>query len=273
MSVRATTRLRPTLKKWYYSYWPGQAGSFPYFGTRVHFPRSSHLFLRVCEEEIFESELLRFIRQFLRNETAYFDVGANIGLTSAPFLRDIPTCSVVSFEPSPHALPYLLKTQAGSPFGSRWKVIGKALGNQIGQAEFYTTGLEKSAFDGFRDTRRGGKKEIVQVPVTTLDSEWEGLGRPAVSVVKIDVEGTELGVLQGGVCCVRAEQPAIFLEWKGVNLKAAECPPAALLDWAANERYQIYSLPLAIPVTDWPLLKLQMTCTGQFVLLPKGKAL
>lgn len=271
MSGKGHWRLRPTLKRWYYNYWPGQAGSFPYFGTRVHFPPNSHLFLRVCEEDIYERELLKFIRPFLLPQTAYFDIGANIGLTSVSFLRDFPECRVVSFEPSPHALPYLQKTHAGSPFRSRWTVIGKALGNRAGEAEFHTGGLENSAFDGLQNTQRGGAKTVVRVPLSTLDAEWEALGRPRISVMKIDVEGAELQVLQGGNACLRSEKPVLLVEWNPFNLKAAQCPVAALLDWAAAERYRIFSLPIAIPVPDPAALRLQMVRTDQFILMPEAK--
>ena len=261
--------IKAVLKRWYYSHWPGQAGSFPYFGTRVYFPRNSHLFLRVCREDIYERELLRFVRGFLRPGACYFDIGANIGLTSVSFLRDFPECKVVSFEPSPHALPFLLKTHAGSPFNSRWSVIGRALGNEIGEAEFHTGGPENSAFDGLQNTRRGGNKSVIRVPISTLDSEWDKLNRPNIAVVKIDVEGAEIKVLQGGARCIRAQRPALVIEWNPQNLSAAKCPPEVLLNWAANERYQIFSLPAAIPVADAHALKLQMIRTDQFLLLSK----
>lgn len=270
MAGKGNWRLRPTLKRWYYSHWPGQAGSFPYFGTRVHFPPNSHLFLRVCEEDIYERELLKFIRPFLRPGSSYFDIGANIGLTSVSFLRDYPECQVASFEPSPNALPFLQKTLAGSPFRARWTVIGKALGRQTGEAEFHTGGPANSAFDGLRNTHRGGNKQVVRVPLSTLDTEWEALGRPKISVMKIDVEGAEMQVLQGGAQCLRTEQPVLLLEWNPTNLKAAACPPETLLEWAAAERYRIFSLPLAVPVADRFALRLQMIRTDQFILLPEA---
>lgn len=260
--------IKPILKKWYYSYWPGQAGSFPYFGTRVHFPPHAHLFLRVCAEDIYESGNVRLLTSLLKPQTFYFDVGANIGLMSVPLLRDCPKASVVSFEPSPSALPYLLKTHEGSPFKERWRIVPKAVGKDIGSLDFYCCSTKDSAFDGLQDTGRSGNRSVISVPVTTLDTEWQSLGQPSVSVIKIDVEGGELGVLHGGGECISACLPAILIEWSRRNLQAYDCKPEALLDWANATGYVVHSLPYGVPATSGGQLKLQMLTTENFALLP-----
>src|SRR5215207_686852 len=144
---------RRLLKRWYYAYRPG-ARYFPYFGTRIYFPRESHLFHRVCEEDIYEPSTLKLLKAFVRPGGTYFDIGANIGLTSAPILASAPDCQVVSFEPSPNALPWLRQTREGSPHAKRWQVVGKALGTEEGNATFHANASGMSAFDGLRNTGR-----------------------------------------------------------------------------------------------------------------------
>ncbi len=263
--------LRPVLKRWYYSYWPGQAGSFPYFGTRVFFPPRAHLFERVCAEDIYEAANVRLLKSLVRPETCYFDVGANIGLMSVPLLCECLTARVVSFEPSPNAQPYLKQTHAGSPFNQRWQIISKAVGKSSGSLNFYCASAENSVFDGFGDTGRAGDRSVTSVSVTTLDAEWAALNRPKVSVIKIDVEGAELGVLEGAAECIRGNQPAILTEWNADNLRANGCAPEALLDWAKNAGYLAHSLPHAIPVTSVGQLNVQMLQTQDFLLLPTGR--
>lgn len=130
-------KLRARLKCWLYGSCPGFSGAFSYFGTRVAFPKGSHIFERACETGIYERDNLKLIAALVRPGTRYMDVGANIGLLSIPLLHYFPTSQVVSFEPSPNALPYLLETQRQSGFGDRWRVIGKAVGSQLGQLEFF----------------------------------------------------------------------------------------------------------------------------------------
>jgi FkbM family methyltransferase len=70
-----------------------------------------------------------------------------------------------------------------------------------------------SAFDGLRNTGRKKGGSAVTVPISTLDAEWREVGKPNVSLIKIDVEGAELGVLRGGSECIGQCKPAILLEW------------------------------------------------------------
>lgn len=257
------------LKRHYYSRWPTWAGSFPYFGTKVYFPLNSHLFLRACEEGVYEKDLLRLLRAFIRPGTTYFDVGANIGLMAVPILRDVPQCQVVSFEPSPSALPFLRKTHAGCAHNARWQLIEKAIGNQPGTAEFYTFGPENSAFDGLRNTqRRREDPKVVSVPVTTLDVEWANLGKPEVSVIKIDVEGLEMGVLQGGRDCIRQKNPVVIMEWDAANLKSGKYQITDLLDWASEADYELRAANSGIVINSPELLRWQMMLGDTFVLIP-----
>ena len=52
----------------------------------------------------------------------------------------------------------------------------------------------------------------VRVQVVQLDHAWVSLDKPKVSVLKIDVEGGEVGVLQGAAELIQAQRPAILLE-------------------------------------------------------------
>jgi FkbM family methyltransferase len=52
----------------------------------------------------------------------------------------------------------------------------------------------------------------VKVEQTTLDVLWETAGRPAVSLIKVDVEGEETGVMLGAKRLLSQERPAIVAE-------------------------------------------------------------
>jgi hypothetical protein len=47
-----------------------------------------------------------------------------------------------------------------------------------------------------------------------LDRIWEDLGRPAVSFVKIDVEGAEASVLRGARAMMASTHPPLLVEAK-----------------------------------------------------------
>jgi len=260
--------LRGWLKRWLYGSCPGFAGSFSYFGTRVFFPRGSHIFAKACEAGIYERENLKLLAALVRPGTAYLDVGANIGLLSLPLLHYFPTCRVVSFEPSPNTLPFLLQTQRQSGFGDRWQVVGKAVGSTPGELEMFTHAPGLGAYDSLRDIRRAGTAAKRTVPVTTIDAEWEALGRPDVSVIKIDIEGAEMEALKGATACRAAYRPNLLLEWNAENLAAFHCPPESLLTFARTNGYDIFSLPDLALVDRGPVLRLKMLATENFLLVP-----
>jgi FkbM family methyltransferase len=54
--------------------------------------------------------------------------------------------------------------------------------------------------------------EQVRVPLIRLDTLREELGTPSIDLIRIDVEGTELDVLQGSVRLLRKERPWLMLE-------------------------------------------------------------
>jgi FkbM family methyltransferase len=263
--------LRRIIKKWLYGKCPGFAGSFPYFDTKVYFPKDSLIFRVACEQGFYEKDNLHILSSLVKPNSTYFDIGANIGLMSIPILHTNDSCTVVSFEPSPNTLHFLNHTADNSRFTDRWKVVGKAVSSQVGTLDFFIASPDMGAFDGFKDTQRANTNNRIEVPVTTIDVEWESLGKPAVSVIKIDVEGSELEALQGGANCIEAEKPTILIEWNATNLKAYDCSPESLLIFAEKHDYLICSLPNLVPILDPNFLRIHMIKTESFLLLAKGE--
>src|SRR5262245_16777022 len=127
---------RRAVKQWLYGTCPGFAGSFPYFGSRIYFPKGSYSFQAACQQGVFEADNVQLIQELVRSKTWFFDVGANIGLMSAPVLHHISTARVLSFEPSPNVVGTLRRTITCSPYADRWTIVPKAVGDKIGRIAF-----------------------------------------------------------------------------------------------------------------------------------------
>jgi FkbM family methyltransferase len=243
-------------------------GRFPYFGSDVHFPVGSYLFERVCAEGVFEREIIQLLNNVVQPGTTFLDVGANIGLAAVPLLAHQPQCRVVSIEASPDTLMYLQRTHAASRHRQRWDVIGCAAGSERGTADFHVSSIENGAFDGFRDTRRGGAKRKVTVDVRTLDDIWLELGRPKVSAIKIDVEGAETEVLHGARELLDAERPALVIEWNATNLSAYGRDLTEIFPLSTELKYCPYGYPSLNRIDGVTTLRATMAVTEQLLLVP-----
>lgn len=246
------------------------AGTFPYFGFRVHFPKGASAFECVCVQGIFEADNVGVLQRIYRPGTYMFDVGANLGLMALPVLGSGKESKVVSFEPSPNTLPWLKRTMAASGLGDRWRIVEKALGSTPGVESFSLSALAEGLYDGLKHTHRAPEVSRVQVEVTSLDKEWQALGRPQVSVIKIDVEGGELDVLRGAEECLSREKPYVLLEWSHLNLAAYGVPRDALFVFAQKHSYRLYALPEMIPLTTSKDLELQVLRTESFLMAPSS---
>lgn len=259
--------LKRQLKYWLYNSVPGFAGRFPYYGTQVHFPPGAGTFRVICSQGSFEGEIVSRMVRLARPKSTVFDVGANIGLMAIPVLHSCPSCRVVSVEPSPSSLPYLQRTVAGSAYRDRWAVVPRAMSNQPGEMDFAIGRSRDALFEGF--TRPGSGERSIRVSVSTLDDEWVRLGRPDVSLIKIDVEGAEGLALDGAVQLLRAERPSLLIEWHEDYLKRLGTPVEQILQRARDWQYRIFTIPGGVLVDDADSLRVQMFECSNFLLLPR----
>ena len=262
-------RIRSRLKHLAYGARPFYRGTFPYFAHAVYFPLGSHLFMRVCQDGIYEKDTVKLVSSLIKPDTTYLDVGANIGLLSIPVLVERPEARVISIEASPDTLRHLERTHAASRHRERWMIVGCAIGKARGSATFYASRPENGAFDGLKDTGRGGGKQTVTVEVRPLDEIWQEAGSPKVSVVKIDVEGAETDVIAGAPALIARERPVLVIEWSKLNLPAYGVEPAQLFNLCHEIGYRAYAYPSLCEVANVPILHAAMAQTDTFVLVPK----
>jgi FkbM family methyltransferase len=259
---------RRLLKRLAYGTYPLYRGWFPYFGQAVYFPSGSHLFNRACAEGVYEQQIANLLTSLAKPHTTFMDVGANIGLLSIPVLAHNADVRVISIEASPHTARHLKQTWQHSRYRDRWWIVDVAVGRSDCQAQFWSSGPKNSAFDGLKDTGRGGPKQAITVDMQTLDHVWRHLEAPPVSVVKIDVEGGERDVLFGGREMIAREKPALIVEWSRLNLPAYGIEGGELLYICRDLDYRIYTYPSLCFVDNSTLLDAAMSVTETFLLLP-----
>jgi FkbM family methyltransferase len=143
----------------------------------------------------------------LRAGSSAIDVGANEGDVLASIVRLAPHGRHVAFEPIPALHESLV---ARFPHVD---VRRAAVSDSAGTAEF-TQVLDAPAYSGLRQRRDlpPGAQEVERVSVRTerLDDLLEDGLVP--TLIKIDVEGAELGVMQGAVETLERHRPYVVFE-------------------------------------------------------------
>lgn len=132
------------------------------------------------------------------------DVGANIGYYS---LYTLPRVSAVhSFEPDPRALAVLKSNLAGHPNAH---VHSLAVGNRIGKSRF---ALERnSEISHVTSFTSEIDDETIEVDATTID-RFTAENKLNVTGIKIDVEGADLDVIEGGLATLGSQFPLVLTE-------------------------------------------------------------
>jgi FkbM family methyltransferase len=130
----------------------------------------------------------------LQDPQLIIDCGANAGFSTSYFLNRFPDVAVIAIEPDPGNFGMLLRNTA--PFGDR---------SQCHQAGIWdkSCGLilcDSPQGDGrewARTVREAGAGEIPDVKALGIRELLDLSGKPRISLLKIDIEGSELPLFSG----------------------------------------------------------------------------
>jgi FkbM family methyltransferase len=151
---------------------------------------------------------MAFVLHAIRAGELFVDVGANIGAYTV-LAASIPGVRCAAFEPAPETFARLTENIRVNDFGSRVQANQLAAGAEDGEIVF-TKGLDSvNHVVGPDDNPRDGIAVAVRRLDTVLRSE-----NPVV--MKIDVEGYEMRVLQGAEALLKNDALiAVILEMNG----------------------------------------------------------
>jgi FkbM family methyltransferase len=162
-----------------------------------------HLHNGVWEEGVLDACL-----RTMRPGDVFYDIGANAGIVAidvaSTFGEDV---TVHAFEPQPTLVNSLVTSIAMNAF-TRAQAHRLLLGDRSGEADFFVAdhGVHSSLV-----SRESGATRLT-CRMETIDGLVGAGALPPPSVIKMDVEGAELLVLQGARNTLRAKPPVIVLE-------------------------------------------------------------
>lgn len=152
---------------------------------------------------------LRRAGQF-RMGGVFIDVGANIGALSIYALKSGLFSEGIAIEPDPHNFAILNRNLSLNGFEQRVRAIEAAASRGAGRLQLVRNSKNYGAHSVERSFR-SGRGEGIEVEALTLDDvlAQEGVDADRVSLVKIDVEGHELAVLDGMSRLLEARVPIL----------------------------------------------------------------
>jgi FkbM family methyltransferase len=198
-----------------------------------------------------EPQVEQALLELLNPGDVLYDIGANVGWYSLIAARHT-RAPVVAFEPLVDNAAIIRQNARTNRLPVT--VVPAAVTNTDGWAAFQDNGsllgrLDKSDSPAQAD-RRARKaasprlRGVIPVPAVTLDNCIGQAGLPAPDVIKLDIEGAEIGALQGMTRTLAEHRPRLLIELHSTQQEVAD-----LLDAAGYEHHPV---EVDVPTRDAP---------------------
>lgn len=168
----------------------------------------------------------------------FIDVGAHIGSIITAVAQRDPSIRIVAVEAIPEKADRLRRKFPNVP------VHACAVGDQEGEVSFFIH-TRQSGYSSLGrpapgadpgDGRDEGIREV-RVPIRRLD---DLVAPEGIDVIKIDVEGAELGVLRGSQRLIAASRPVIMFESGPGDAEGLGYTKPAMWQFFADARYSLH---------------------------------
>ena len=167
--------------------------------------------------DIYEPHILLWLKKWLHQGDVFWDVGANIGLTSLPASRIIgESGKIIAIEPSPANAALLKRHITLNKHENIVTIIEAAVCDQDGGSITFSLiedGLSPCNSLMFSGSVNGDAPKVsrdVTVPAISLDGLLSKEGR-SPNLVKIDVEGAELKVIRGATKLLSSQSAPVLV--------------------------------------------------------------
>jgi FkbM family methyltransferase len=169
----------------------------------------------------YEHDVLERIRDRLgaaRRTGAAVDAGAFIGTHAVFFARMCDLAPVLAFEPNPATFPVLVENVSVNGASDAVVCLNAGVGSASGAGEIIPGGHQNQGMTRIAVCAAAAGA----VPMTTIDVQASSRSLGDLALIKIDVEGAELDVLDGAREVIAAHRPVLCIEiHTAENVRAA----------------------------------------------------
>lgn len=192
----------------------------------------------------YEKGTTRLFRDLIKEGMVILDIGANIGYYSLIAAKLAGDKGVVyAFEPAPDNFAFLVKNIEVNGL-SNVVPVQKAVSNKAGTDRLFLS--SDPAWHGMYKHNQG---ESIEVQVTSVDEFTENISCP-INLIKIDVEGLEMRVLEGMMETIK-RNPAlkIITEFSPDALQKSGSSPVGFLEKLADLGFTVHIIDEKAQVT------------------------
>lgn len=160
--------------------------------------------------EVYDPSVLAYLRERVRPGAVCLNVGAHVGIYTLCLATWAGRRGIVhAFEPNPDARRVLERHISLNGLDDRIVVVGAAVGERGGTADFVAAGAEGTSRLGAPGPSTG-RGRVLNVPVVTIDDYCESRHLEP-DWITLDIEGWELAALAGGATTIARRQRRIGL--------------------------------------------------------------
>lgn len=213
-------------------------------GLTLRLPLNDEIARCVFVEGLFEPTEFWFLDRYLRQDMVFVDAGANNGLYTLFAGKKVgPGGRVLAFEPSKREFAKLQRNirrnhlRCVQPFLAALGAAESTATLHVAQLPF--SGHNSLGEFGYPTTELDHDETV---PVQTLDFVAEQVGLGRLDIVKIDVEGAELAVLQGARKSLQRYQPLLLIELSDRTLAKQSSNSGEVITLLRSHGYELFML-------------------------------
>jgi FkbM family methyltransferase len=190
----------------------------------------------MCRENLkfWESKSREIFSILSLSSTTVFDIGSYTGVYALVAAKSNRKSQIKAFEPNPDLFSALEKNLKLNRVGNV-KAEQMALDKEPGEAYLYLNHDIHTSIGSLVQSSSAGKKILVNK--TTLDIYCENNSINRIDLMKIDVEGYETNILQGGMSIIMKSNPIILME--SLSQKTLETQHELLSKWGYLNPLQV----------------------------------
>lgn len=215
--------------------------------------------INLGNSEPYPSDLVvvnRYFQMFPHKNRTYIDIGAHIGTTIMPYSKKFN--NIIGYEANNETFPYL-QTNLKLNQVNNCSVFNQILFNKTTKGNLVKHGSNSGCY--FFEPHSKGS-----INCTTLDDEMITKNIENVDFIKLDTEGCEYYILQGGENLLKKCKPFIMFESNGLSEKFYGISEKQIFEYLFSLGYLLYEKKNANVFFYYPDLTLNLINYNLFCL-------